>query len=222
MICIVCQNGMKFLTEDLYICSSCSHISSSIKPDTSIYDKSYVIKYSRYERSDINKKLQSARLSILQSLSSLKELEPILDFGCGVGSFVRHCQSLLLKVQGFDINPYSEFCNVETLFQRYSSVTFWDSLEHLSNPVDVIEGLKPKYIAACAPCTDDFKCGLENLTQWHHYMPQEHCHYFSEESLVKLFESCGYSVVTKEFVESDIRRSGGHKNIVSIGGILRG
>ena len=53
-------------------------------------------------------------------------------------------------------------------------------------------------------------------------MPQEHCHYFSEESLIKLFESCGYSVVTKEFVESDIRRSGGHKNIVSIGGILRG
>jgi len=205
---------MFFLKNDLYYCENCDHVSSNIEPDPSIYDRSYTIKYSRYEHSELNEKIQYERVS---SLPSLESRGRILDFGCGVGSFVNYANLHGNKATGFDINPYSCYCNIEYLFKyKYSTLTLWDAIEHISNPAIVINGINPKHLVVSTPCTDD-AINLD-LTKWKHYMPNEHCHYFSEKSLTKLFESMGFKPYLVDFNESKHRIGDGPKNIITVGG----
>ena len=61
MECITCKHEMTHLTEDLYQCDECELVSSSIAPDLSIYDRSYEIKYDRYERTAAGSCIQNLR-----------------------------------------------------------------------------------------------------------------------------------------------------------------
>jgi hypothetical protein len=51
-------------------------------------------------------------------------------------------------------------------------------------------------------------------------MPEEHVHYFNEKSLRALLESAGYDVNFVDYGESEFRKGGGDKNIITIGGTL--
>ena len=214
MVCIICKEGMFFLKDDLYYCEHCNHVSSNIDPDPSIYDRSYTIKYSRYEHSELNEKIQNERFL---SLPSVESRGRILDFGCGVGSFVNYANCHGSEAAGFDINPYSCYCNIEYLFKyKYSTLTLWDSIEHLRNPAFIINGINPKHLVVSTPCTDD--SSHLDLTKWKHYMPNEHCHYFSQQSLLALFKLLGFVPYTINFNESKHRIGDGKKNIITIGG----
>lgn len=216
---------MRRLTEDLFICYDCRHVSSNIRPDPSIYDRSYTIKYERYGRTELGKKIQIARIDMMLS-QKYRKFVNILDFGCGVGSFIKSAKNIGIEIEGFDINPYSKYCDVTTLFKyQYDIVTFWDSLEHIADPVTLILGLKPDYIFACTPCLDSLGPDYLNyryITSWKHYMPHEHCHYFSAHSIASMFEAMGYRVIDINYRESSLRKGNGPKNIISIGGVLRG
>jgi len=117
-----------------------------------------------------------------------------------------------VKTTGFDINPYTQFCDVTALFGKYEVVTFWDSIEHLKTPHTIIQALSPEYLFVCTPSTDD----SEHITKWRHYMPVEHCHYFNEQSLVALIKACGYEILEVNYNESGPRDGGGDKNILTI------
>lgn len=210
MNCFICGIPMRHYAADLWHCEDCSLYSSDIKPDVSLYDKSYVVKYGRYENTKLGQSIQDSRMCFVESWVRDGKL---LDFGCGVGSFVRNCKGF--DAAGFDINPFGDYCDVGRLFDNYKIVTFWDCLEHISDPVKVIAGLSPEYIFLCTPCTDD---AIGPLTKWRHYMPGEHIHYFNSKSLRKLFEKCGYEVLEVNYSESRLRLGGGAKNIISIGG----
>jgi hypothetical protein len=145
----------------------------------------------------------------------------LLDFGCGVGSFLKTFFDNSFKVSGFDINPYTQFCDVTALFGTYDVVTFWDALEHLRKPHVVIQALNPLYLFVCTPSTDDWpeRIGNDNphnLVNWRHYMPIEHCHYFNEQSLKGLIKKCGYEILEVNYNESGPRDGGGSKNILTI------
>ena len=202
---------MTHLKADLFICDDCGLVSSDILPDPSIYDKSYDIKYQRYARTAAGELLQNIRLAtVLDGISEKGINCKILDFGCGSGSFVR-CHE---DIKGFDINPYGSYCDVTSLLNGFEVVTFWDSLEHIQDPKKLIKGLKAEYVFISTPSIDDF---IGELTEFHHYYPGEHVHYFSAESLNKLMESCGYEKVSLHYRESTIRTSGGDKNILTMG-----
>ena len=218
VICNSCSYSMNHLQSDLWICDHCGLISSTIPPDHTQYDKSYVIKYRRYERSKDGQAIQQLRADMVRR--NTFGVNTVLDFGCGVGSFIKEiAKDGNFIARGYDINPFGGFNNVEILFQPWDVATFWDSLEHMERPRDLIVGLKPKYIFACAPCLDDWK---GEITDWKHYYPGEHLHYFTEASFRKLLEYSGYEVVEVNFYESKHRRGGGEKNIISIGGRKRG
>ena len=208
--CVICGDLMRHYDKDLWVCQKCSLFSSNLKPDVSLYDKSYVVKYGSYENTKLGKHIQATRLLFVRRWATEGKL---LDFGCGVGSFVKACHGAV----GFDINPYSDYCNIGTLFDKYHIVTFWDCLEHLTDPVKIIKGLNPEYLFVCTPSTDDSKT---KLTEWRHYMPGEHVHYFNESSLRALLDKCGYEVFEVNYDESELRRGGGPKNILSMGGAL--
>jgi SAM-dependent methyltransferase len=215
-ICKICGSIMDPLVDDLFICKNCELISSNIRPDLALYDKSYQRKYERYAITEIGKKILNYRLSTLNGLKDLR----VLDFGCGAGDFHRS----LTNGTGFDINPFSECNDIGILFRKYDIVTFWDSLEHLINPVEVASGFNAKYIFFCSPCYDDFINGgdKKNIVNWHHYYPGEHIHYFNEKAAEGLINACGYDVMFKDFGESKFRTSGGGKNIITMGGVKRG
>jgi len=213
MKCVICDTQMTHLVQDLHTCS-CGLVSSDIKPDKSIYDKSYVLKYQRYEKTDIGKQIQRLRY---ETVHKHVEKGTLLDFGCGVGSFVNYCSINGLNASGFDINPYGDYCEPTALMRKYDIVTFWDSLEHVEDPVKLIKSLDSKYIFICTPDTDGFD--YRDITKWKHYMPEEHCHYYTLNSLCKLLDKCGYEVIDHNWNESKYRTGGGDKNIITIGGV---
>lgn len=213
MDCVICKTGMSHLMRDLHICESCGLVSSSIAPDVSIYDKSYAIKYKRYETTKTGEQIQSYRLGVVEKFVDSGDL---LDFGCGVGSFVNVCQGY--RARGFDINPYSKFTDITALFGDIDIVTMWDSLEHVSNPVALLNGLKPSWVFISTPDTDGYP--HHDLTRWKHYMPHEHVHYFNSGSLSRLLAVCGYKHIFTDHGESKFRVGGGDKNIITVGGKL--
>lgn len=203
------------MIKDLHICDICGLISSDIKPDTTLYDKSYYRKYERYADTPLGKKILNYRLKIVRAIHVPTSL---LDYGCGVGEFHNAYGN---GAEGFDINPFGGFCNTSPLLYFHMIVTFWDSFEHTKEPIRLIKGFNPKYIFISTPCYDDYINGskLENIVNWHHYYPGEHVYYFNEVSLRTLLNKCGYNIVYKGFGESEYRKSGGEKNIITIGGM---
>jgi SAM-dependent methyltransferase len=158
-------------------------------------------------------KLQQIRF---KTVFEHKDANKILDFGCGAGSFVKYVLFVDegLEIAGFDINPYANYHDVTALLNGFNTVTFWDSLEHVQDPKNLIEGLKAKHIFISTPSIDDFN---GDYTKFHHYYPGEHVHYFNKQSLNKLLESCGYHSIIEHYKESEIRTSGGDKNILTMG-----
>lgn len=217
MECIICKNGMRHLTDDLYICDDCELISSIVSPDPSIYDRSYEIKYSRYESTVIGEQIQAERNRIVtKHLPDTNYVLRLLDLGCGVGTFVRKSDLPKVELFGFDINPYGDYCDIAVLRNNYDILTFWDSLEHLEDPGRIINGFNPELVFVCTPSVDDFHLSTKHLTQWRHYMPQEHCHYFSSNSIIRLFNACEYDVREINYNESKYRKGGGEKNIMTV------
>lgn len=216
MICAIDNSTMTHLADDLFICSQCSLISSRTVADKSIYDKSYVLKYQRYEKSELGQEIQKLRYETVHGVVKKGKL---LDYGCGVGSFIKHCSFNGVIAKGFDINPYGEFCDPSVMLEDYDIVTFWDSLEHVEDPIKLINGLSAKYLFICSPSTDDFKGKKSDLPIWRHYMPEEHVHYFNERSLKALLTRCGYKISVVHYEESELRKGGSDKNIITIGGI---
>jgi hypothetical protein len=221
MECITCQSAMTHLTEDLYICK-CGLVSSIISSDVSIYDRSYEIKYARYSGTKTGSRVLAERCAVVERYlprNSPSTWWKLLDFGCGSGNFLNSLEGI--DAYGFDVNPYGNYCDVSVLLDRYQIVTFWDSLEHLKDPIRIIEGFNPRLLFVCTPSTDDFHLGREHLTKWRHYMPQEHCHYFNEKSLTALLEKCGYDILEVNYNESIPRAGGGDKNILTVAAARR-
>jgi SAM-dependent methyltransferase len=206
---------MTRLTDDLFICNRCGLISSEVEVDPSIYDKSYVMKYQRYEKTNTGVAIQELRRLLVSGHVGSGR---VLDYGCGVGSFVKEARKYGFDVAGYDINPHGEYCDPIVLLDDYDIVTFWDSIEHIQDPAELIQRLDAEWVFVCTPSTDDFG---GKMTDWRHYMPEEHCHYFNEKSLTAMLDACGYDVVEANYSESVLRTGGGGKNIISIGGRKR-
>lgn len=221
MDCITCKEEMTHLEKDLFICDNCHLVSSNISPDPSIYDRSYEIKYDRYERTATGQKIQKLRHDCVKRHIPSSGRIRLLDFGCGVGSFLKVFINNNIRTDGYDINPYTNFCDISVLFKKYEVVTFWDVIEHLRYPAPIIKALNPIYLFVCTPSIDDWTNQSRNdypwmLTEWRHYMPVEHCHYFNEQSLTSLIKSCGYKILEVNYNESGPRDGGKNKNILTV------
>ena len=216
MNCITCNDKQRHLTEDLYLCNKCGLVSSNVLPDLTLYDKLYSVQYSRLSHTRTGEILQALRHSFIKD--HIKRPTPtLLDFGCGYGNFIDTCNSNGIRASGFDINPYSNFCVIETLLKSYDAVTFWDSLEHLRDPLTVIKRFNTDWVFISTPSLDDLHGGLIRIPKWNHYKPGEHVHYFSLKSLTALLIGCGYEIISHNYKESNYRKAGGDRNILTIG-----
>ena len=110
----------------------------------------------------------------------LDDVSTVLDYGSGVGWF-RAFRPSGICVDSYDIANYPQ---TGILRDWYDVICLWDVLEHVGNAAHLNGLLKRcKYIALTVP----IKPKNVKLSDWKHYKPGEHLHYFTPELLDLFF-----------------------------------
>ncbi|MCP4975164.1 MAG: class I SAM-dependent methyltransferase [Maribacter sp.] len=173
-------------------------------------------------QSDFPQKIRSIQFHLGHNKFSL------LDVGCGKGYFVKACRDFGISATGIDrsdtgIRFASEQLGLnltcgdlhshkDTLSEQYDVVTFWATIEHLSDPEQMLEDimtvLKPGgYVFLDTGIGNDW---LDHLlpgrVQW--FDPPQHLFVFSINGIRKLFDNLHYEVVhiDKYYERTYIRR----------------
>ena len=129
----------------------------------------------------------------------------VCDFGCGYGvNVVNHPNWL-----GWDVNPLCRELlgnKCDDRYWEYDAVCLFDVLEHLSNPLEFVEKIKPgAHLFVVVPCYDSWGF-LNLLPEWKHWKPGEHLLYASQLGLVGLLCNAGFEFVSSNCNEKALGR----------------
>lgn len=207
MNCCICGTSSFVVGDDIYKCPSCKHIYVDFLGDTLKYHKSEYRTNSHGTRSEseildgeitefFHKKrnnICNGRLAILQEFSKKGR---VLDIGSGGGTF-----ALKLRSSGFDVecqeissicinylkkNKFKvyegDFCSLH-FDKTYDIVTCWHVLEHLKNLQD--------FVKKCSEVCSNLLILEVPINRTIHPPNKNwdgHFHYFSKESLAKIFK----------------------------------
>lgn len=128
----------------------------------------------------------------------LQQLDNVLDYGSGVGWF-RAWRPPGVTVWSYDIGLYPQ-TGIDIV--TYDVICFWDVLEHIRDFKEIEPVLMlGKNVACTVPIIPE-----DGLRMWKHFKPGEHLHYFTQDSLVALFDKFGFSPLAKDDVECPPRK----------------
>lgn len=158
------------------------------------YDASYFQASIKNSKSPIAEDLNIFRASLVNSFT--KGL--VLDFGVGVGQFVHWRKNCL----GYDICPQAEaWLRRESLFfnpyeedldkRDVQGVTFFDSLEHLLQPKEILKRISKQYVFVSLPIFRDRAHVLKSK----HFKPREHYWYFTHRSFRAFIKEHGFKML---------------------------
>lgn len=197
---------------DVVWCRNCQHGFSLCRFDKKVYDTDYAAGYERYRNSPINKALHKFRREFtLDSAPPFKGHKTLLDFGCATGEFCRSVASSY-EVYGYDINKaYEAVWRRDEMGINYSTklpgniefdvVTFFDSIEHVEDPMGLVRLLNAKVVVVSIP--------IMSKQFWinsKHLKPREHLHYFTTRSLFGMMGMLDYIPVRFSSQESHLGR----------------
>lgn len=164
------------------------------------YGSEYFKKYIGYSNTSMGASITQARVDLVKKYYD----GDVLDIGIGSGHFVeKHGNAY-----GYDINPdainWLENCGkYRNLYaEKHNSATFWDSLEHIKNPLDAITKIN-NFIFVSIPIFNS----VEAILSSKHFRKDEHYWYFTEKGLVHWFSRNGFDCVEANSVETGIGRS---------------
>ena len=159
------------------------------------YDEGYFDKYVGYEGTPISILLNKSRVAFTERFCK----KAILDIGIGSGEFIKSAKKL--KVYGYDINPFGiKWLKDKELFldpykeipQEVEGLTFWDSLEHFTDPQDILKLFRPGlYAFISIPIFHD----ILKVKDWKHYRPNEHFYYFTFRGMVNYMKQSGFQLL---------------------------
>lgn len=184
-----------------------------------VYDIDYNLNY--YERFKNFARFTSyLRLGYL--IGNIKHIpHSILDVGYGVGTFLEVCESQIKlrygnDVSGCDLPRGCKF--VEDITKNYYEViTFFDSLEHMSD-IEFVKDLKCDYVCISVPWCHYFSDDW--FDKWKHRKPNEHLWHFDDKTLEAFMGRMGYSKISISNVEDVVRNNNqNYSNILT--GIFR-
>lgn len=173
------------------------------KPDITPYeyDKEYFTEYSHRENSIDNIVLNRLRLNIVKKHTTIDDI--IVDYGCGVGAFIKSAYSSLMNtIYGYDVNKITiEWLkNKNILFgksmldtdQSTYVIVFWDSFEHMTaEEHEILLNKSIKSIFISLPIIKD----ISNYKISKHYKPREHLWYFTSKGIIDYISSYGYTLI---------------------------
>lgn len=211
MECLNCFSNniylIKLESEDILICKDCGYGRPSFR-DPIQYDENYAKKYLAYPEAEINK----IRLSFILQKGA------ILDYGCGSGSFVKAAREAGYIAYGYDVNNFTKDLRPPKNFVP-DIVTAWDSFEHLTDKQQINFLRIAKSAKAIILSVPDFDTPVKDdtLSEWRHYRPGEHLHYYTKKSLHIRFEYEGFKYMFYSHHEDEIRKAPWENNILTIG-----
>ncbi len=161
------------------------------------YDEQYWQKYLAMEQTDIGKTLNQARVNMVKEY----EWNEIIDIGIGSGAFIKEFSN----AYGFDINPNAiEWLKQNNKWKEPSNVdamSFWDSLEHIHNPTELLGNINKYAFVSCPIYTDK-----DHILRSKHFRPDEHCWYWTYEGLIKFMSNFGFYLLEYSNIETLIGR----------------
>jgi 2-polyprenyl-3-methyl-5-hydroxy-6-metoxy-1,4-benzoquinol methylase len=139
----------------------------------------------------------------------------LLDYGCAVGLFVKVARDAGWNAMGYERSEWAARYGRETFGldirqgdgrdglpfdEPFDVVTLWDVLEHLEHPRRVLNHvaglLAPGGLLALNTVNSASVGARIAGEHWRHLAPPHHLQYFSKESVRRLLEYCGFTLVT--------------------------
>lgn len=158
----------------------------------------YFDEYSEKSGSEIGKALTKLRINLVKKY--LDTEKKIVDIGIGDGSFLRGYGP---RCKGYDIDPKSNAYLIDSgrkwMLNPVEGMTFWDSIEHIFDPVVYFNACKYAFIST--PIYEN----LDHLLESKHYKPAEHCWYFTYEGINKYLDHYGFESVEDNIDECQWR-----------------
>lgn len=192
-------------------CENCGFIFTNPRPDESLIEKYYqsdnYISHSDQSRSITDSLYKIVRSFTLRSklnlLNSLCTDKTLLDYGCGTGDFLQHCQSKGWAVAGVEPNEKARNISREKLSgslvrdiaqldkkNSFDIITLWHVLEHVHDINSLTKTLKERlnkngYLIIALPNHESYD---QNLYQehWAAYDVPRHLHHFSQQTFSEL------------------------------------
>lgn len=161
------------------------------------YDAAYLAKYDEYAKTDRSKGLVFLRRKLVDKYLGWGE---VLDFGCATPVF----QNARRNTFGYDIIPGVEERLGDLWRDPYRgswNMTFWDSLEHLAEPEEILGHVK-EYAFISLPI---FR-GREHAMGSKHFRPGEHVWYFTSDGLIRFMDDLGFDVCEENRMEETFGR----------------
>jgi len=125
----------------------------------------------------------------------------ILDFGCGPDPVLAE----LLGRRGFDVDVVDLFFRPEGAFrkEKYNLITLTEVLEHLTDPLEVLKGLKDRLRpgGSIALMTQFHQENREKFSSWWYRRDSTHVSFYSLKTIRKLGEAVGMAVVFSDGVK---------------------
>ncbi len=170
-----------------------------------IYDAEYFEKYVRYEATPIGVALTQARINLVNRYCKLR----VVDVGVGSGHFLTERNAMGFPSRGIDINPFAvQWLNSTNLIWHPrdsdffpDALTFWDSLEHIPDPSDLLGDAREFVFVSCPVYGN-----MEHALTSKHYRPGEHCWYWTHRGILNFMEHFGFYMVECNFMERELGR----------------
>lgn len=195
-------------------CGECGFIQLGAHPTKEqiehTYSRSY-FKNSKYRLDAGAQKEQDRRINLMRECG-LAPAANILDIGCATGDFVLRAKETFsmwgadISEQAIDIarkrNPDIASClfsmskqTIDSLNRTFDAVTMWDVIEHLDDPVGLLQALvkKIKPTGFLFFSTPNIGAIVPRLmgARWAFMTPPEHIGYFSRDTMKRLLATCG-------------------------------
>ncbi len=171
---------------------------------STLYDEKYFRNYVKLGMTEIGAKLVAARIDLANRHCGNGH---VLDFGSGSGRFVVERNKRGCDTTGYDIMPpavawLQENGYYENPYEAdVPAITFWDSLEHLEQPEEIIKRAQ-EWVFISMPIYRD----AQHILTSKHYKPGEHLIYWTHNGLIKWMKKQGFGLEEQNDMERELGR----------------
>jgi hypothetical protein len=173
-----------------------------------IYNRETFLRLQERDKSEQARKINQFRLDLVHRYTGTGER--VLDIGIGAGTFM----DLHGNCLGYDINPYA----VEMLVKKHlwfdpytddfeaaniTAVTFFDSLEHIESPADILDRLADQVVIVSLPIF----FSRQHMMNSKHFKPGEHVWHFTRRQFEGYMAGSKYAIVEERMDETTMGRT---------------
>lgn len=166
-----------------------------------IYDDSYFEHYATIADTDIGRRLNTARVQMLER--HWHGHAGVVDIGIGAGTFVEAVPG----IHGYDINPRGVVWLLERDLYHDPHIDpvdvacMWDALEHVLDPTPLLNAVRHRILVSLPIFRD-----VDHVMSSKHLKPGEHIWYWTERGFIWFMAEHGWKLIEANEQETKIGR----------------